>query len=262
MPESELDLLITAVEQAGHTAARFWRRSPRVWQKGDNQGPVSEADIAVNEVLKDILLAARPDYGWLSEEDDPRPGIDGRTFIVDPIDGTRAYLESERAFAHSVAIVDAEGRVETAVVFLPLREKLYAARRGAGAQYNGQPIGVSTIQADHEAEVLMTRPTLNPENWAGPVPGFSGRQHRPSLAYRMCLVAQGKFDALLTLRDSWHWDIAAGSLIAQEAGARVTDRHGAPIRFGGPRPVSSGLLVANPDYHGKLRQRLATDRGH
>jgi myo-inositol-1(or 4)-monophosphatase len=83
------------------------------------------------------------------------------------------------------------------------------------------------------------------------------RHHRPSLAYRLSLVAEGRFDAMLTLRPSWEWDIAAGALILQEAGARTTDRSGAPLRFNNPHPQVNGVLAARDRLHSALIERLA-----
>ena len=82
------------------------------------------------------------------------------------------------------------------------------------------------------------------------------RHHRPSLAYRLCLVAEGRFDAMLTLRPAWEWDIAAGALILSEAGACVTDRRGGPLRFNNTHPQTDGVLAANPALHAALLDRL------
>ena len=108
MPERDLALLTDAAREAGLIALRYWRRNPQVWDKGGEHGPVTEADLAVNDMLKARLLAARPDHGWLSEEtpDDPARLSRECVFIIDPIDGTRAFIAGEDTFAVSLAVVE------------------------------------------------------------------------------------------------------------------------------------------------------------
>lgn len=258
MPETDLSLLIDAARQAGDIARSYHGRDGLdVRTKPEDQSPVSEADLAVNAALEARLRAARPDYGWLSEEsaDDPARQSRDRVFIVDPIDGTRSFVEGQTTWAHSIAIAE-QGKVIAGVVFLPLRDKMYTATAGDGARLNGAPIGVSTPNALEGAEVLATKPNFDARHWRGAVPDLK-RSHRPSLAYRLSLVAEGRFDAMFTFRPSWEWDIAAGSLILAEAGARVTDRRGAPLRFNNPHPQTDGVLGAAPRLHAELLERLA-----
>ena len=255
MPVRDLDLLRAAAASAGEIARRYFEGSNEVWQKGHDD-PVSEADIAVDRHLRETLLAARPDYGWLSEEtaDTPERQSARRLFIVDPIDGTRAFVAGERTWAHSLAVVE-DGRTTAAVVCLPMKSRVYAAAEGEGATLNGVPISTSaTVQADG-ARILASRPTLQDRFWRDGAPPIE-RHFRPSLAYRMSLVAEGRFDGMITLRDSWEWDIAAGALIAGEAGAAVSDKAGRPLRFNNPHPVTHGVLAAAPGVHADLAGRL------
>ncbi len=256
MPASDLALLIEAAREAGGIAAAHFGGTLDIRHKPQDQSPVTQADLAVNAALETRLRAARPGYGWLSEEspDDPARHRADRVFIVDPIDGTRAFIDGERTWAQALAVAQG-GQVEAAVVYLPLRDKLYSATRGGGARLNGVPIGVSANAAPDQAEVLATRPNFDPAHWPGGLPRMK-RNHRPSLAYRLSLVAEGRFDAMFTFRPAWEWDIAAGSLILAEAGARVTDRRGAPLRFNNPHPQTDGVLGANPRLHAALLDRL------
>lgn len=258
MPGRDLDLLIEGAREAGRIAAGFWRKSPHSWDKGEGAGPVSEADLAVNDGLERILRGARPDYGWLSEEspmDMARLSAES-VFIVDPIDGTRAFLDGQDAFAHSLAVARA-GRVVAAVVYLPMRQTLYAAEAGGAAHCNDRPIRVSPRTEIAGARVLASKSALAPEHWrAASVPAVE-RAFRPSLAWRLALVADGSFDAILTFRPTWEWDIAAGVLIAECAGARVGDRHGKPIRFNTPGASSDGIIAAPLPIWSGLTDRLA-----
>ncbi len=253
--QDDLALLTAAAAEAGHIALRFWNRAPKAWDKEDGSGPVTEADLAVNRMLEGRLRAARPDYGWLSEEspDTPDRLTAQRVFIIDPIDGTRAFIAGEPSFAHALAVAEA-GRVVAGVVYLPAKAVVYAATATGPATRNGQSIGASDQTGIEGARALAGAAAFAPEHWPGGVPAMT-RSFRPSLAYRMCLVADGSFDATLTPRPAWEWDIAAGALIAERAGATVTDRDGAPLRFNRPDPRSDGLLIAAPALHAALMQR-------
>lgn len=259
MPANDLDLLIHAARLAGETAMTFHGPDAQSWDKPGEQGPVTEADLAVNAVLERELRSARPDYGWLSEEsDDSGARLEqDKLFIIDPIDGTRSFIDGSNSWAHSIAVAQA-GQITAAVVLLPARDLLYAAALGQGATLNGQPISVSDQAGVNGASVVAARPNYAPEKWVnGTVPEVK-RVYRPSLAYRLSLVAQGRFDAMLTLRDSWEWDIAAGALILTEAGATVTDMHGDALWFNNPHPQVKGVVAAGAALHSDLIGRLVS----
>ncbi|WP_172298687.1 3'(2'),5'-bisphosphate nucleotidase CysQ [Pseudoruegeria sp. HB172150] len=260
MPEPDLELLIHAARDAGEIALRYWRSDQKVTDKGGDAGPVSEGDIAVDRALRETLLAARPGYAWLSEETEDTPTrLTAETlFIVDPIDGTRAYVQGEPTWALSLSVVQ-RGAPVAGVVYLPEHDKLYAAAKGKGARLNGESIRTGNSVDPDGARILASRPVFDPAHWPGGMPQIT-RHFRPSLAYRLCLVAEGRFDAMLTLRPTWDWDIAAGTLIAAEAGAAVTDRHGGALRFNHPVPQNPGALVAPPALHAALLARLQPQR--
>lgn len=256
--QRDLDLLVEAAQSAGDIAARFFRADVKTWDKGDGQGPVTEADLAVNAHLQAIFEAKRPDYGWMSEESDPlndtrRLGAEA-TLIIDPIDGTRAFIDGQLGFATAIAVVRA-GQPVAAVVHLPIKDLTYSAVLGGGAFLNGAPITGTKCAQIKDADVLAAKPALDARHWAGGVPEFR-RHFRPSLAWRLSLVAQGRFDAMLTLRKAWDWDIAGASLIAQEAGVVVTDPKGQRLIFNQPQGCNPGVVAAPPDLHRKLVARL------
>ncbi len=261
MPATDLPLLIEAAREAGQIAMRYSGPEARRWDKPDGAGPVTEADLAVNAMLERDLQAARPGYGWLSEEtEDTQDRLQHENvFIIDPIDGTRSFAEGSRTWAHSLAVAR-NGRVEAAVIYLPMRDMLYAAAAGEGATLNGELIQVSGQSQSDQAEILAAKPNLAPRHWRlGEPPKFK-RAYRPSLAYRMALVAQGRFDGMLTLRPSWEWDIAAGDLILREARGQCTDRQGQPLLFNNPQPKLNGVIAANPALHQTLQGQLDPDQ--
>ncbi|MBN8187707.1 3'(2'),5'-bisphosphate nucleotidase CysQ [Salipiger thiooxidans] len=255
MQESDLALLVRAAQTAAETATRYIGGEMNVRHKAADGSPVTDADMAVNSVLGDILRGARPDYGWLSEEsaDDGARLAARRVFIVDPIDGTRSFIEGSESWAHSLAVAE-DGEITAAVVYLPMRDRLYDAALGEGARLNGEALRTSRVATLEEAHVLATRPALDPAHWHE-APDLQ-RSHRPSIAYRLGLVAEGRFDAMFTFRPSWEWDIAAGALLLSEAGARITDRHGAQLRFNAATPLHQGIVAANPALHDDILRRL------
>jgi myo-inositol-1(or 4)-monophosphatase len=256
LPARDLALLTDAAREAGRIALRYWRRDPQVWDKGGEHGPVTEADLAVNDMLKAKLLAARPGYGWLSEEtpdNADRLGVD-TVFIIDPIDGTRAFVAGEETWAHSLAVAH-KGRVTAGVVYLPAIDRIYVASETSDPLRDGEAIRASGRDRLEGANILTTKANMVPEKWPGGVPEIT-RSFRASLAYRMCLAAEGRFDGMLTLRDAWEWDIAAGSLIAERAGAVVTDRKGAALRFNSPTALAEGILALPPKLHAEAMARL------
>lgn len=256
MPARDLALLSGAVAEAGKIAMRFFRANPTVWDKGADHGPVTEADLAVNAYLKETLRQARPDYGWLSEEtpDDASRLNCHRVFIIDPIDGTRAFIAGETNFSISVAVAEA-GEVIAGAVYLPAKNRLYTGQKGGLAHCDGVPVRASNCNTLNGAHVLATKANMVSEFWPGGVPDLQ-RSFRTSLAYRLCLVAEGRYDGMLSFRPTWEWDIAAGALICACAGAEVTDRRGERLRFNLPGAQTNGVMATAPGLHRQLLERL------
>jgi myo-inositol-1(or 4)-monophosphatase len=258
LPETDLDLLNDAARASGSIAKSFFQNSPQSWDKADGAGPVTEADLAVNTLLEERLLNARPNYGWLSEEsaDTSDRQTKEHVFIIDPIDGTRSFIQGALTWAHSLAVAR-DGVITAAAIFLPMRDLLFSAELGSGARLNGAPISASLQDGYAGSNILATKPSLDAEHWVDGSPPLFERHHRPSLAYRLSLVAQGKFDAMLTLRPSWEWDIAAGALIIAEAGGTISDKTGAPLKFNSIDPRLNGVVAAGPSLHPTLVEDLA-----
>ena len=250
---SDLPLLVEAAKAAGDIALGFFRRDPKVYTKTD-QSPVTEADLAVDAYLRETLQAARPDHGWLSEEtadSDARLGRD-RVFVVDPIDGTRAFIAGGDEWVVSVAIVEA-GRPVAGVLFRPVTGALYTARLGGGAALDGRAIRAGERASLEGATLSGPRQMARDAGLAGvhPVPFV------PSLALRLAYVAEGRIDVAIAREKAKDWDLAAADLIVAEAGARLTDHAGVPALYNRPAPVHPALVAAGDRLLPVLLDRLA-----
>jgi myo-inositol-1(or 4)-monophosphatase len=258
-PEQDRALLLEAAEAAGQAALSFFGQSPKVWEKDAGAGPVSEADLAANAILMERLRDARPGYGWLSEEtpDDAARLSCERVFIVDPIDGTKAFIAGEAGWCVALAVAE-RGALTAAAAVFPALGAAYAAHEGGGATRDGAAIVPSAREALEGAHVLAGAPQMDPRHWIGPPPALR-RSFRPAMVHRMVMVAEGSADAAISFRDTWEWDAAAGELIAREAGCAVTDGFGRPWTYNAPRPRSAGLVAAPPRLHAAVMARRRVD---
>ncbi|WP_339913008.1 3'(2'),5'-bisphosphate nucleotidase CysQ [uncultured Brevundimonas sp.] len=252
----DLKLIRAAAQAAGQLALAERERGLKTWSKFGGS-PVTSADMAVDALLKDTLLGARPDYGWLSEEtaDGPERLSRRRIFIVDPIDGTVAYMKNTPWWCIPIAVVE-DGRPVAAVIHAPTLNETFEATLGGGARLNDQPISASDVTTLDDAAILADARLLEGPHWTEPWPAMRFEK-RNAIAYRMALVAAGAFDAAIALSPKWDWDIAAGALIAEEAGAVVSDHHGRPWQFNRPDPRQSSLICAAPALHPLIVRRCA-----
>ncbi|MEM7544806.1 MAG: 3'(2'),5'-bisphosphate nucleotidase CysQ [Pseudomonadota bacterium] len=253
---ADLALLIDHARAAGEIARKFHRTDVTTWEKADGAGPVTEADIEIDHMLRTDLLRAKPDYGWLSEEteDNEARVAHDRVFIVDPIDGTRAFMRGDDGFCHALAIAE-KGEIIAAAAYFPVKDQMYWATKGGGAFRDGEPIRPSDRMAIDGASALSGKPQMNPAKWPGGPPPVM-REFRNSLVYRHCLVARGRFDLAFTLRPAWEWDVAAGELIAAEAGATVSTTDGARWQYNAQHPRMPGVVVGPKPLHDDIMTRL------
>lgn len=241
------ELLAATVREAGALALSMFQTDLKTWTKGASS-PVSEADIAVNDLIERRLRQAAPDFGWLSEEsadDSVRLGRE-RLWIVDPIDGTRSYLGGRDDWCVSVALVE-HGSPALAAVFAPVSNEFYFATRGAGALLNGAPIRATAGTRLDFARVAGPKPIVEQ---LGPLPAGGAMHPRiGSLALRLCRIGDGKLDVAFAGGQSRDWDIAAADLIVHEAGGRMTMLSGEAIGYNRPEVTHGVLVAAGRDRH-------------
>jgi len=243
-------LLREAVQEAGALALSLFRTELKNWTKGGSS-PVSEADIAVNDLLEQRLRSATPGYGWLSEEsvdDEERLGK-RLVWIVDPIDGTRGYLAGREDWCVSVALVEDASPV-LAAVFAPASEEFFFAARGRGAARNHVPVYASSGTELDFSRLAGPKPLVERLNRSSDEITLHPRIG--SLALRLCRVAQGSLDAAFAGGQSRDWDLAAANLIVHEANGNMTALSGDPILYN-RRDVAHGVLVAaGRDRHARI----------
>jgi myo-inositol-1(or 4)-monophosphatase len=252
------DRAAAAVREAGSLALQSFGRELKRWTKGKSS-PVSEADLAVDALLRERLLAIH-DVGWLSEEteDDPARLQKSEVWVVDPIDGTRAYLEGLADWAVSVALVS-EGRPIIAALLAPVTDELFLASSGNGATLNGAPIAASGGEA--LAGARFSGPKRRLDYLAKFVPEIAMMPRIPSLALRLARVATGALDGSFAGPNSHDWDLAAADLLVHEAGGMLTTLTGESLIYNRPDPIHGVLVAAGRARHAALlellRDRLA-----
>lgn len=245
-----LDAVSAVAREAGVLAMNHWRGDFEQWEKSPGN-PVSEVDLAVDLFLQKRLAELDPDAGWLSEEtaDSAERLLLPRVWVVDPIDGTRDFVRGRRGWAISIALVEG-GRPLLGVLDAPARNEHWSASAGSGALRNGVIIRPSLRTALSGARV--------PADIVPRIDSDLVTVEKPnSIALRMAMVAAGEADLVATLRWGFEWDIAAAALIAQEAGATVSDARGNTLRYNSTRGDAFGVLVASPGIHAAAVSRLA-----
>lgn len=241
--------LVAAVRQAGQLALLKFRAPLKSWSK-DNFSPVSETDIAVNEFLQERLRDPSGKIGWLSEEteDDPERLQARRVWIIDPIDGTRAYIGGRSDWCIATAMVE-DGRPAIAVLFAPVEDEMFVAVEGQGATLNDRPIRASDGGFDG---ARLAGPAGYQRRLQAIEPSLVAHPKIHSLALRFARVAQGAVDAALASGNSHDWDVAAADLLVHEAGGALTTVAGQSLAYNKPHPVHPPLVGAGPQRHAAL----------
>jgi len=251
-------LLSTSVREAGTLALSMLGAPINTWTKGESS-PVSEADIAVDRLLYERLAGYGSGIAWLSEEsvDDPARLAARYVWIVDPIDGTRAYLAAQPDWAVSAALVE-NGRPIVACLYAPVMDEFFAAIVGQGATRNNAAIAATPGTSLAQARVAGPKSFL--ERLAKSAPPFTVMPRMRSLALRLARVAQGAFDVAIAGANSHDWDLAAADLLVHEAGGALTPVGGDPITYNLPLSRHGMLVAAGRDRHAMLIDLLRERR--
>lgn len=250
------DALVAAARAAGASALRHFRPGERTtaaieWKGADRSSPVTAADHEADAYLRERLGAEFPAAAWLSEEtaDAPARLAAAQLLIVDPIDGTRAFMTGDPRWAVCAALCVA-GRPVAGCVHLPALGETYAAALGAGASLNGAPIAVASRAGLDGARVGGPKPAIEALARAGLT--LAAAPRIPSLAYRLVCVASGALDLALAGRDAHDWDLAAADVILHEAGGALTGVDGRRLVYNRAETRHAELLAAPLALHAEL----------
>jgi myo-inositol-1(or 4)-monophosphatase len=255
--DADLELIVDVAREAGQLSLEWLKKGAKSWDKSPGN-VVTEADIAVNDLIARRLRAVRPDYGWLSEEtsDNPADRSQRRVWVVDPIDGTKAFVRGEPGFCISIARL--EGSLPVAgALFNPLTNEMFAAAEGLGATLNGERIvspptcalgGCGMILRPEIHVRLQAHPDWPKTRLLTPMPN--------SIAYRIALVAAGRWDAAIGLSRTNDWDIAAAVLILEEAGGIASDGNGQAFAFNQEVTRHLGIVAAGAALHPLIMEKL------
>ncbi len=255
------DLLVVGTETAVAAAnlAREKFMEPRQLQSKGFRDIVTDADIAAQKVITDGILSHFPDHGFITEEDDSTLPTSGPIrWVIDPIDGTTNYSRQLPEFSISVAAVNEQQEVLVGVIYDPMRQELFQAVKGQGAWSNGQQLSVSSVNSLANSIIMLDwsrQPVLREQVLArlGQVaPHVHSLRAVGTAALAQAWVAAGRADGYFNFSLS-AWDVAAGSLLIQEAGGQVSDGWGRPFQW---QDTSAGILVTNQHLHSLLLKQF------
>ena len=229
--EHELRVLVSSLTEAGGRLLHMAEQGFAVHTKSD-LSPVTTADLEVNHLIHEAIRRHFPEDGWLSEEepDDNARLQKKRVWILDPIDGTRAFIKNVPQFCIAAALVE-NGYPVIAAILNPATGELFTATRGGGIQLTGGALVSSPDEQKPERPVVLVNPwELQAGRFRSLAPQIECRP-MGSIAYALALVATGRADAAITLTGGSEWDVAAGVLLVEESGGTVTDARGRRLRF-------------------------------
>jgi len=256
---AELAAAETAARRAGSAVMGLFKGKYDIHEKSKNN-PVTSADLEANRIIRETISGAFPRDGWLSEEDQDnakRLAL-SRVWVVDPIDGTKEFIEGVPQFAVSIAFV-VDGAPKVSVVFNPAKNRFYKAAAGQGAFLNDASIRVTPRNDIDGALLLVSR--SEPQKKFQVFVDRCDIKPVGSIAYRLAKIAGGVGDATITFRTIHEWDICAGVLMVQEAGGKVVDGSGAAMKFNRELPKHRGVVAANDLLAGGLQGMWAHAMG-
>lgn len=237
----EAGMLISSLKNTSH-----------ILGKKSNNDIVTQADLLVNEVIKNQMMAHFPDYGWLSEEsvDDVKRLSCNKVWIVDPVDGTKEYASGIPEYAISVALVE-NGIPVLASVYNPATNELFHAIKNGGAWCNDKPVRCADVASHQQLLLLASRSEYERGEWLQVEKQYRVQQVG-SIAYKLALIAAGKAQAVFSLGQKNEWDIAAGVLLVTEAGGMVTDLHGKQFQFNHENVLVDGIIATTKSCHDEI----------
>ena len=242
--DSDLKLAINASFKAGEIIMQYYCDDYEIKEKGYHN-PVTTADNEADSYLKSTLMSARPQYGWLSEEtvDSKRRLSKEKVWIVDPLDGTKEFIEGVPQFVVSIALVE-KGTPIIGVLHNPVTKETFHAVKGKGTYLDDNVYRCSIKDSTTDMLILNSRSETRKGLWEPYKQYFKGLKPIGSVAYKMGLTATGKADIFVTLRPKNEWDVCAGTCLINEAGGKVIDLNGKELTFNNQKTLIEPGLIA------------------
>jgi myo-inositol-1(or 4)-monophosphatase len=261
MEVSDIAIMEEAAIAAGKVIMKYYREGEQVANSAEVRekslnNPLTEADLEADRLLRQMLLDARPDYGWLSEEtvDSSTRLGKKRVWVVDPIDGTKEFIIGLPQFAVSIGLVE-DGKPIAACVHNPAVNELFLAELGKGTTLNHQAVNTTPRSQLTGSSCLASRSETKRGDWDCFKTEFALTM-MGSIAYKLAMVAAGRYDLTFTLTPKNEWDFCAGELLVTEAGGQVTHKDGTFCQYNKEDPRVRSLLVSNGTLHSDLLKRL------
>jgi len=258
MFERELEVAVRAARAAGAIVRDFYDGGVAVdYKDSARDNPVTAADTQADACIRETVRGAFPHDGWLSEETaDSRERLSRRrVWIVDPLDGTKEFVQHIPELCVCIALVE-DGMAVLGVSFNPITDELFAAARGRGLTVNGVAAHTSATAELRQARILASRSEDKRGEWDAFKPRLRV-ELTGSVAYKLALIAAGRGDGTFSLTPKHEWDICAGTALLEEGGGRITDCHGQPLRFNRERPLLPGLIATNAPLYEPIRALIA-----
>jgi len=248
-----------AARAAGDIIRAFYAGPYQVREKS-RDNPVTEADLRANECIRERIRSSFPGDGWLSEEtwDSPERLSCRRVWIVDPLDGTKEFIQHIPELAVCIALVE-DGEPIIGVSFNPITDELFSGGRGVPLLRNGVRAHVSDVAELSQARILASRS----EDARGEWEAYKSQMRvtlTGSVAYKLALIAAGLGDATFSLTPKHEWDICAGAMLITAGGGRMSDCDGRPLRFNNPKPLVPGIIATNTRLYDPIRALIARTR--
>jgi myo-inositol-1(or 4)-monophosphatase len=261
MFERELEVAEAAARAAGAIVREFYERGVDVGYKdAARDNPVTEADTQADACIQRAIRAAFPADGWLSEETrDSRERLSRpRVWIVDPLDGTKEFVQHIPELCVCIALVE-DGVPVVGVSFNPITDELFAAARGRGLTVNGSPARTSPTSDLRQARILASRSEDKRGEW-DPFKSRMRVELTGSVAFKLALIAAGRGDGTFSLTPKHEWDVCSGAALIAEGGGRITDCDGQPLRFNREKPLLPGIIATNGPLFEPIRAAIAESR--
>lgn len=251
MFSAEYSKAIEAARGAGEIIARYYGSTYTVRQKSKDQ-PVTEADREANQFIQETLHAAFPNDGWISEEtqDDLARLKSKRVWIVDPLDGTKEFINHIPEFAVSIGLAE-NGFPVVGVIYNPITDEMFTCQKGKGAFLNESQIRVSATSKLIDSTIVASRSETDRGEWKK-YDGQFAIKPLGSMAYKMAHVAAGFADGSFSLTPKTEWDFCAGDLLVAEAGGKISDLKSRPFKFNNRDLGIDGLIYGNPQIFTQL----------